>query len=73
MSIGSGIALLVIGAILAFAIHIPIDWVDLNVIGYIMMVAGAVVFIIGIVLYVRRRGGRQPEERGGPDDRIVTF
>ena len=55
MSIGSGIALLVIGAVLAFAIHIPLDWIDLNVVGYIMMVAGAAVLILGIVLYVRRR------------------
>ncbi|MDI9892194.1 DUF6458 family protein [Microbacterium sp. NPDC016588] len=55
MSIGAGIALIVIGAILAFAVDLPNDYVDLTTIGYIMMGAGAVVFIIGLVLLVRRR------------------
>ena len=62
MSIGSGIALLVIGAVLAFAIHIPLDWIDLSVVGYIMMVAGAAVLILGIVLYVRRRSQRSSQQ-----------
>lgn len=55
MSIGAGIALIVIGAILAFAVDLPNDYVDLTTIGYIMMGAGAIVFIIGLVLMVRRR------------------
>ncbi len=55
MSIGAGIALFVIGAILAFAVNLPNDYVDLSTIGYIMMGAGAIVFLIGIVLMVRRR------------------
>lgn len=55
MSIGAGIALIVIGAILAFAVDLPNDYVNLDVIGYIMMGAGAVVFLIGLVLLVRRR------------------
>lgn len=55
MSIGAGIALFVIGAILAFAVNLPNDYVDLSTIGYIMMAAGAIVFVIGVVLLVRRR------------------
>lgn len=55
MSIGAGIALIVIGAILAFAVDLPNDYVDLKTIGYIMMGAGVVVFLIGLVLLVRRR------------------
>lgn len=55
MSIGAGIALFVIGAILAFAVNLPNEYVDLSTIGYIMMGAGAIVFVIGIVLLVRRR------------------
>ena len=55
MSIGAGIALIVIGAILAFAVDLPNDYVDLTTIGYIMMGAGAIVFLIGLVLLVRRR------------------
>lgn len=56
MGIGSGIALFVIGAILAFAINIDTGgYVDLDLIGYILMGAGAVVFLISLILVLRRR------------------
>ncbi len=55
MSIGAGIALFVIGAILAFAVNVEVEWVNLDLIGYILMGAGALVFLIGIVLLARRR------------------
>lgn len=55
MSIGAGIALFAIGAILAFAVNVQVDWVDLDMIGYILMGAGAIVFVLGLVLLVRRR------------------
>ena len=35
MSIGAGIALFVIGAILAFALQVTVDWLDLQLVGYI--------------------------------------
>lgn len=55
MSIGAGIALFAIGAILAFAVNVDVEYVNLDMIGYILMIAGAVIFIIGIVLMARRR------------------
>jgi len=55
MSIGTGIALFAIGAILAFAVNVDIGWVSLDMVGYILMIAGAVVFLVGIVLLFRRR------------------
>lgn len=55
MSIGAGIALFVIGAILAFAVQVDVPGLDLNLIGYILMGAGVVVFIIGLLLLLRRR------------------
>lgn len=55
MSIGAGIALFAIGAILAFAVNVQVEWVNLDMIGYILMAAGAVIFIVGIVLMARRR------------------
>jgi len=55
MSIGSGIALFVIGAILAFAVNVQLDFIDLHLIGYLLMGAGVVVFIIGLVLTLRKR------------------
>jgi hypothetical protein len=55
MSIGTGIGLIVVGAILAFAIQLPNSVVSLPLIGYILMAGGAVVLIIGIVLLTRKR------------------
>lgn len=55
MSIGSGIALFVIGAILVFAVNVEVQWIDLDMIGYILMGAGVVIFLIGIILLARRR------------------
>ena len=55
MSIGTGIGLFVVGAILAFAIQLPNAVVSLPLIGYILMAAGVVVFIIGLVFMLRKR------------------
>jgi Na+/proline symporter len=46
---GSGIALIVIGAILAFAVRDSISGVDLGLIGYICMGAGVLAVILGLV------------------------
>ncbi|WP_311245071.1 DUF6458 family protein [Microbacterium sp. WCS2018Hpa-23] len=67
MTIGTGIALFVIGAILAFAVNVQIEWIDLNMVGYILMVAGAIGLIIGVIMLVVRRG-----RRGGTvDDQVL--
>jgi len=55
MSIGTGIFLFVVGAILAFAVNVDVAWVDLDLIGYLLMGAGVLVFILGIVLTLRKR------------------
>ena len=55
MSIGTGVVLFVIGAILVFALNRDTGWIDLDLVGYILMVAGVVVFVIGLVLLARRR------------------
>jgi hypothetical protein len=55
MSIGTGIVLVVIGAILTFALDLQVEGINLDLVGYILMVAGAVVFIIGLVLMMRKR------------------
>ncbi|MGW8483722.1 DUF6458 family protein [Microbacterium sp. NPDC055903] len=55
MGIGTGVALFVIGAILTFAIDVEVAWADLDIIGYILMGAGVVVFLISVILLARRR------------------
>lgn len=55
MSIGGGIFLLVVGAILAFAVDFQVAGIDIHLIGYILMAAGALITIIGIAMLTRRR------------------
>lgn len=55
MSIGTGIVLFVIGAVLAFALNLQVDFIDLQLVGYLLMGAGVLVFVIGLVLMLRKR------------------
>ena len=55
MSIGTGIVLFVIGAILVFALNLDLGWIDLDVVGYLLMGAGFVVFVIGLIFMMRKR------------------
>lgn len=55
MTMGLGVLLFVIGAILAFALNIEVDWMDTHLVGYILMGAGALVFLIGLITMFTRR------------------
>ncbi len=55
MGIGTGIFLFVVGAILTFALNIETSFIDLDLVGYILMGAGVVVFIISLFMTLRRR------------------
>lgn len=55
MSIGTGVVLFVIGAILAFALEVDVPGINMDLVGYLLMGAGVVVFIIGLVMLTRRR------------------
>ena len=54
MGIGAGILLLVVGAILAFAVRDSWDVVDLTMVGYILMGAGVLGIVIGLVMNAQR-------------------
>ncbi|HEU0104210.1 MAG TPA: DUF6458 family protein [Mycobacteriales bacterium] len=54
MGIGGSIFLLALGAILAFAVNTDVNGLDLQVVGYILMAAGA----LGIVLFLAVFGPR---------------
>ncbi len=57
MGIGTGIFLFVVGAILTFALRddLAANYVNLDAIGIILMVAGAVVAIISAILMTRKQ------------------
>ncbi|GAB7049404.1 DUF6458 family protein [Catenuloplanes indicus] len=55
MGIGGGIFLIAIGAILAFAVHVEPAWLDLNVVGWVLMLAGTSALLITIWYWNDRR------------------
>jgi hypothetical protein len=64
MSIGTGIVLFVVGAILSFALNVQATWIDLHLVGYILMGAGVVVFILGLIFMLRRRTSTTTVQHG---------
>jgi hypothetical protein len=55
MRLGTAIVLLALGAILTFALNVDVSGIDLQVVGWILMIAGA----LGIVLELAVWGPRQ--------------
>jgi membrane protein implicated in regulation of membrane protease activity len=55
MSIGVGIFLMVIGAVLAFAVRDTWDAVNLQVVGYILLLAGLAGILLSFYITNRRR------------------
>ena len=52
---GTGLVLLAIGAILRYAVEDSISGVDLPTIGLILMIVGAVAFVVGAIYAFGRR------------------
>jgi hypothetical protein len=72
MGIGVSIFLIAVGAILAFAVNWTVSGLDLDVVGYILMIVGVVGLIMTAFIWGprRRTGGDVVEERRVYDDRI---
>jgi Domain of unknown function (DUF6458) len=70
MGIGGSIFLLALGAILAFAVNAHVSGIDINVVGYVLMLAGLIGLIITIWFWNSRRRSstvvsqRRPVVRG---------
>jgi hypothetical protein len=82
VGIGASIFLIVLGAILAFAVHASLGFVSIQVVGWVLMAAGAVGLILTLWFWNSRRRPaaveRQvidlqavPRQRLAPDDEIV--
>lgn len=67
MRIGSSIVLIALGAILAFAVADGVDFVDLALVGYILMGVGVLGLIISLVLNAPRSQRRVSESRSVQD------
>lgn len=68
MGIGTGIVLIVIGAILLFALNVNLPFVSDDTLGIILMVAGIVTIILALVLNAQRGRTRhiQDNRYSGP-------
>ncbi len=53
MTIGASIALIVIGAILAFAVEFDVAGLSITTVGYIMMIGGIIGLVLGMLAYQR--------------------
>ncbi len=55
MGIGGSIFLLALGAILAFAVNAEFSGIDINVVGYVLMLAGLIGLVVTIWFWNSRR------------------
>jgi hypothetical protein len=75
LDVGPGVTLVVIGAIFAFAIRKELPGIDIQVVGLILMVAGAAVIAHARYGRVREQKVRRveaPQEPGAPTHSVVT-
>ena len=72
MTIGAGIFLIAVGAILKFATNFHVQEVSIDTIGVILMVAGLVGLLIGLyqeIVWSRRRAVAPPGEAPPVEER----
>lgn len=69
MATGTSIFLIALGAILTFAVEADISGLDINVVGIILMIAGAIGVIVSLIWIDRATRGerRVVEERTSRD------
>lgn len=80
MGIGVSLILIAVGAVLAFAVNVTTSGFNVNTIGYILLVVGAVGALISLVFWSSRGGvggrrtiveGRGPARRRVVEDELV--
>src|SRR3989440_6085196 len=64
MGIGVSLILIAVGAILTWAVHASVSGVDINTIGVILMIVGAVGILLSLMFW-SRWGGPALGRRGG--------
>jgi hypothetical protein len=66
MGIGVSLFLIVIGAILTFAVDTKVAALNLEIIGWILMSAGAAGLVLFVYFWQRRHAARSYDDTGGP-------
>ncbi|MBA3528872.1 MAG: hypothetical protein H0T91_06130 [Propionibacteriaceae bacterium] len=63
MGIGIGVVLIVIGAVLLWAVQVDIPFVTDDTLGIILMVAGVLAIVLAIILNTQRTRTKHVQER----------
>jgi hypothetical protein len=74
VGIGGSIFLIAVGAILAFGVHLSVGWLNLGVVGWVLMLVGLVGLLLTLWFWQgRRRRMVTPTERVvTPTEHVVT-
>jgi len=75
MGIGASVFMLAVGAIITFAFNIRVGWLDLDIVGWVLMAAGALGLILTLTVFSSRRRttvvDQTPASRVGTTERVV--
>jgi hypothetical protein len=63
MTIGGALFLIAVGAILYFAVTAEFAGIEIQTVGLILMIVGALGLALGLLISMRRPGPRAPDDR----------
>ncbi len=69
MGLGTSIVLIAVGAILKYAISATPDFIDLQIVGTILLVIGILGLVISVIYMFMSARGRPPSDRTMVQDR----
>jgi hypothetical protein len=73
MTIGGGIGLIILGAILVYAVEIQVAGIDINAVGYILMLGGLIGIVLGLVWWQQGRTRVVHRETPVVEERIREY
>ncbi|HVT64143.1 MAG TPA: DUF6458 family protein [Mycobacteriales bacterium] len=65
MGIGAGLFLIAVGAVLTWAVNATVSGVDINTVGVILMIVGAVGVALDLIIFAPRRHSSRTVTSGG--------
>lgn len=68
MSFGGSIFLIAVGLVLALAVNVSVSGIDLQMVGWILALVGALGLLLSLVFYRRRRSVVGEPSPVAPDD-----
>jgi uncharacterized membrane protein YbhN (UPF0104 family) len=71
MGVGGGILLIALGAILAFAVQVEVDVIDLQTTGWVLMLSGATVLVLTLWFWHSRRQRNRPPPIPEPEMSVL--